>query len=197
MADAVRKNPGALDALAGKLEGIRTLKVGFLRGGTYPDGTSLPMVAAANEFGGTIEREPSDPDEGGGQTIYRKVNKAGTEFLRGGRFVKQKESNFASTHYVGAYVIKRPPRPFFRNMIAAQAPKWGKLAAAILKRNDMDVDAMLETMGQEIVGRLQESINTLMEPPLAASTIARKGFDKPLIETSLMVKHIQYEVTRT
>jgi hypothetical protein len=52
----------------------------------------------------------------------------------------------------------------------------------------------LDTLGQEIAGRVRESINTLMEPPLAQSTIDRKGFDKPLIETSLMVKSVEHEV---
>ena len=195
MATLLRSNPGALRELARKVAGTRTLKVGFLEGGRYPDGTSVPMVAAANEFGSHIEREPSDPDEGGGQTIYRKVNKEG-EFLYGGRFVKRRKSNFATTHYVGAYVINIPPRPFFRNMIAAQSSKWGKLAAHLLQRNGMDVDAMLDDMGREIQERLKESINALLEPPLAPSTIAKKGFDKPLIETALMVNSVNYIVEK-
>jgi hypothetical protein len=145
MAALVRKNSGALDELRRKIaEHPRTLKVGVLKGGTYPDGTSVPQVAAWNEFG---------------------IAKHG-----------------------------QPPRPFFRNMIAAQSPKWGKMASVILKSNDLDVDATLDTLGQEIAGRVRESINTLMEPPLAQSTIDRKGFDKPLIETSLMVKSVEHEV---
>ncbi|HEY1441411.1 MAG TPA: hypothetical protein VGF65_11345 [Mycobacterium sp.] len=121
------------------------VKVGFLGGATYPDGTSVAMVAAVNEFGA--------PSRG------------------------------------------QPPRPFFRNMIADQSPTWGAKAAAILKTNGGDVKATLDVLGQEIQGRLIQSINTLTEPPLAASTIARKGFDKPLIDTSLMVKSVSYEVT--
>jgi hypothetical protein len=79
-------------------------------------------------------------------------------------------------------------------MIAAQSPKWGKMASVILKSNDLDVDATLDTLGQDIAGRVRESINTLMEPPLAQSTIDRKGFSKPLIDTSLMVKSVEHEV---
>jgi hypothetical protein len=33
-----------------------------------------------------------------------------------------------------------------------------------------------------------------MTPPLAASTIARKGHSKPLISTGLMVNSVSYEV---
>jgi hypothetical protein len=197
VATLTRKNIGGIGGLAElarSMGGPRTLKIGFLKGATYPDGTSVPMVAAVQEFGGRIEREPSDPDEGGGQTIYRQVNAAGTEFLRGGRFVPRARSNFASTHYVGAYVINIPARPFFRNMIAEQSPKWGKMAGAMLRSNGGDVDATLDLLGQEIQGRLKESINTLMTPPLAASTIARKGHSKPLIDTAVMLNSISFEV---
>lgn len=89
----------------------------------------------------------------------------------------------------------QPPRPFFRNMIASQAPKWPGMAARLMEGNNMDVAATLDLMGQEIAGRLAESINTLTEPPLAPSTIARKGFSKPLIDTATMLRAISYEVT--
>jgi hypothetical protein len=145
-----RTNPGALDAVAEKFAQPAVLKVGFLKGATYPiseeapEGLSVAQVAAWNEFGVPVHNQP--------------------------------------------------PRPFFRIMIAAQAPKWGKLTAALLKANDNDVDLVLDIMGQEIQGRIKESINALMEPALAASTIAKKGFDKPLIFSSTMLQSVNYEV---
>lgn len=39
----------------------KQLKVGFLEGATYPDGTSVPMVAAANEFGNPVSGSPPRP----------------------------------------------------------------------------------------------------------------------------------------
>ncbi|MGS6190937.1 hypothetical protein ACVGWG_16890 [Enterobacter asburiae] len=39
----------------------KQLKVGFLENSTYPDGTSVPMVAAANEFGNPVSGSPSRP----------------------------------------------------------------------------------------------------------------------------------------
>ena len=39
----------------------KQLKVGFLEGSTYPDGTSLPMVAASNEFGNPASGSPPRP----------------------------------------------------------------------------------------------------------------------------------------
>ena len=43
-----------LSDMAKKVSNPATLRVGFLEGGTYPDGTSIPMVAALNEYGGNM-----------------------------------------------------------------------------------------------------------------------------------------------
>lgn len=120
-------------------------------------------------------------------------------FLKGGKYYTDKDGTpvaaVAAWNEFGVPVHNQPPRPFFRIMIAEQAPKWGKMAAALLKANDGDVDATLDIMGQEIQGRIKESINALMEPPLAASTIAKKkGNDKPLIDTAIMVNAVSFEV---
>ncbi|EPZ8126257.1 hypothetical protein ACXV6R_004165 [Yersinia enterocolitica] len=39
----------------------KQVKVGFLAGATYPDGTSVPMVAASNEFGNPASGSPPRP----------------------------------------------------------------------------------------------------------------------------------------
>ncbi|HDL7751793.1 TPA: hypothetical protein PXP51_004238 [Yersinia enterocolitica] len=39
----------------------KQVKVGFLVGATYPDGTSVPMVAATNEFGNPASGSPPRP----------------------------------------------------------------------------------------------------------------------------------------
>lgn len=120
------------------------VKVGFLSGATYPDGTSVAMVAAVNAFGA--------PSRG------------------------------------------QPPRPFFQNMIAQHGKQWPDQVAKLLKAHDYDARIVLGLMGELIVGQLKQSINDLVEPPLAPSTIAAKGFDKPLIETSHMINSADYEV---
>jgi hypothetical protein len=82
-----------------------------------------------------------------------------------------------------------------RNMIAEQSPKWPKMLATILRGNGGDMAATLDVMGQEIQGRIKESISTLTEPPLAESTIRRKhGNAKPLIDTALMLNTVSYVV---
>ncbi|MDN5158227.1 hypothetical protein LVK59_28730, partial [Escherichia coli] len=44
---------------------------------------------------------------------------------------------------------------------------------------------------------IKESIRAFESPPLSPITIARKGFDKPLIDTGDMQKSVSYEVSVT
>lgn len=49
-----------LAEIAAKVRG-GTLRVGFLEGATYPDGTPVAMVAAINEFGAPSRGQPPRP----------------------------------------------------------------------------------------------------------------------------------------
>jgi hypothetical protein len=89
----------------------------------------------------------------------------------------------------------RPPRPFMRNTIAAHKGEWGKAVALNLRATGYDAKKTLDRMGQGIAGQMKQSIIDLTDPPLAPSTIARKGFDKPLIDTSHMLNSVGYEVS--
>jgi hypothetical protein len=90
--------------------------------------------------------------------------------------------------------IKAPPRPFFRRMIAAKSPGWGKVLAASAKRTDYDVEKTLGLTGEVLAGQLRESITQFTTPALAPSTVARKGFAKPLIDTGTMLRAVDHEV---
>lgn len=132
----------ALAEMAINLSKPGTLRVGFLEGATAPNGDSIPLRAALNEFGtGTI-----------------------------------------------------PPRPFFRNMIAAKSDEWPEAIGGLLKSNDYDATKALALTGEDIRGQLIQSIKDTNSPPLAASTVERKGFDKPLIEHGDMIRAVDYEV---
>lgn len=51
----------ALNELARKVERAGTVRVGFLEGATYPDGTSVAMVAATQNFGAPARGIPPRP----------------------------------------------------------------------------------------------------------------------------------------
>lgn len=65
MAEVALKGGDKLTArlaeISKKLAKGGTLKVGFLSGGTYPDGTSVPLVAAIQEFGAPRAGIPPRP----------------------------------------------------------------------------------------------------------------------------------------
>lgn len=185
--DALRKR---LDDIKAKLGAGEVLRLGFLEGSTYPDGTPTAQIAAIQEFGATIKVEAHQT------TIFRKVDKSG-EFMKNGRFVRQNLSNFATTHNVPEHTVTIPARPYFRHMIEAKSPGWGVAMAKNLKATDYDAAQTLKRMGEGIKGQLQQSIRDFDEVPLARSTIARKGNDKQLIETGHMVSSADYEVTGT
>jgi hypothetical protein len=131
-----------LRAIADKAGKAGTLKVGFLEGATYPNGTSVAAVAAFNEFG----------------------------------------------------TSRTPARPFFRQMIAAKSPKWGESLGNLARANNYELGATLRQMGEGIRGQLQNSIREFNSVPLAEATVARKGFNKQLIDTAVMINAVDYEV---
>ena len=138
------------DKLMQKLEQIAkdmgggSVRVGFLEGATYPDGTPVAAVAFWNEFG----------------------------------------------------TATAPPRPFFRTTIENESPQWPAMMAGAAKHYDYDGDKVLMLMGEKIKEQIQGSINGWSTPPNAESTIQKKGFDKPLIDTANMRDSVDYEVNK-
>lgn len=110
-----------LDKIAQAVSQAATLRIGFLAGATYPDGTSVPMVAAIQEF--------------------------------------------------GAPRAHIPPRPFFRNMVAAKRKEWPGAIADLLRANDYDANLTLNQAGHAIAGQLQQSIVDTNEPELRPVTL--------------------------
>lgn len=147
--------------------GHGSVSVGFLSGATYPDGTPVAQVAFWNEFGtkGRAFGESPHPE-------------AVAEGIR-------KEPSL-----VGGI----PPRPFFRLMVAKHSDDWADGLGKALIATKGDGPRALALMGEEIKGQLTQSINDLTTPPLAPSTIRRKGFSKPLIDTAHMIDSIAYRV---
>lgn len=100
----------------------------------------------------------------------------------------------ASLNEYGVPSRGQPPRPFFRQAIAKHKGEWPAAIAGLLKANNMDAVKTLNLTGEAIVGQIKQSIIDLVDPPLAPSTVQRKGFDKPLIERGIMLNAVSHEV---
>lgn len=86
------------------------------------------------------------------------------------------------------------PRPFFRNMISAKSGQWPGDFSQLIRSSNYDARTALGLMGERIKNQLQGSIREFNSPPLAESTIKRKGFDKPLIDSDHMLNSVDYAV---
>lgn len=95
----------------------------------------------------------------------------------------------------GAPEAKIPPRPFFRAVINEGKQTWPSILAAGVEHYQGDVKSALALLGAQIVGELSQSVRDWSSPPNAPATIARKGFNKPLIDTGQMANSFSYEVT--
>lgn len=100
----------------------------------------------------------------------------------------------AAANEFGDPGMNRPARPYFRRMIAMKSPEWGNDISRIAMATSYDPRAFLPLMGEHIKSQLQESIREFTDPPLSPYTIKRKGFAKPLIETSHMLNSVDYDV---
>lgn len=88
-----------------------------------------------------------------------------------------------------------PPRPFFRNTVAAKYQEWPSAIANLLKVHNYDTKKVLALTGEAIKGQIQQGIRDTNTPPLKPATIRRKGFSKPLIDTGVLINSVAYEVT--
>lgn len=127
--------------------------------------------------------------------LLRKVGTLRVGFLENARYPDGTPvAMVAAIQDYGAPRAGIPPRPFFRNMVRKKSPGWPKAAADLLIANRMDADLTLRQMGEGIKGQLQQSIQETNAPPLKPATIKRKGFSKPLIDTSHMIKSVDFDV---
>lgn len=109
--------------------------------------------------------------------IAKKAGEANTlrvGFLSGSTYPDKANTPVATVAAIQEFGAPRagiPPRPFFRNMIAAKSPRWGKDLAAILAHNGYDAQNALALMGERISSQLVESIERMDSPALSPVTL--------------------------
>ena len=130
--------------------------------------------------------------------LAKKVDRPATlsvGFLEGTSYPDGKPvAMIAAIQEFGAPARNIPPRPFFRQTIASNSDNWPDLVEGLLVSTNYDPTKTLLKTGEEIKGELQDSIIGFSDPPNAPSTIAKKGFDDPLISSGFMLQSINYKV---
>lgn len=93
-----------------------------------------------------------------------------------------------------------PARPAVRTAIINEQPKLRRkavrLARDLLYRRKR-FDATARILARDMVKAIKRSITAWDDPPNADATIAKKGFDNPLIETKLYVNSIDFKINKT
>lgn len=101
----------------------------------------------------------------------------------------------ATIHEHGAGHI--PARPFMRPAVAQYGRSWMDLMAQGAKaalNGTVSPAAVLEAVTLRAAGDVGKAIQAVTSPALAPMTIARKGFDKPLIDTGQMFQSVTGKV---
>ena len=93
-------------------------------------------------------------------------------------------------------------------MIANKQAEWPAAVGGLLKANNYDALRTLQLTGEAIAGQLRTSIVETNEPPLAPSTLRKRGVAgmvynpkdmstfgaKPLVWTGHMLNSVDYQV---
>jgi len=151
------------------------------------DGSPLnnAQLAYLHTYGGTIAVPEHET------TLYRQVGQDG-EFANGGRFVKRKRANFASTHIVPAHIVTLPPRPFLepgikkgqQEIVAQQR----KAAEAAINRKPDEMLKAINAAGLVAQNHVRDIFDTSeglepLKPSTLASRRARgRTGERPLVD---------------
>lgn len=183
----VTRHLQALRALKGK-----TVAAGWFESARYMGeiggdaGISVARIARLLEFGGVI-------DHPGGTKYIRDA--ATSERFLGTRFVK---NDFVGDHEVtGPHKIVIPARPFMRlawHNFSADRAKIQKRIAKDIFSGKLPPEKALAQMGDTLEGYIAKSMKNGGWQPNARSTIRKKGFDKPLIDSGWMFQSISSQV---
>lgn len=84
-----------------------------------------------------------------------------------------------------------PPRPFMRTLVQNHRKIWRKILQDELPKED-DAHTALATLAEYMVDDLKDYIKIWTYPPNAPSTIAKKGFNDPLVDTGRMMDSVDW-----
>lgn len=94
-------------------------------------------------------------------------------------------------------VIRIPERSFIRAGFNEHEAGWRKKAEELINEavtGNIPVDAMLDMLGLDLAGKIQEFARDLKSPTNSSATVKLKGSSNPLVDTGRMIGAIKHEV---
>lgn len=162
-------------------------------------------LARIHEYGMTIHAKkgkyltvPLCPEASGEKARSFKntwvyTSKKGNKFI-----VQNKGDNMKFLYWLTESVVI-PERAFLRNGYAESKDEALNAAKSVLCdviSGNLSIDEYGETVGDELVSRIQEYTINLNDPPNSPITVKAKGSDNPLNDTGQMIDSIGYEVIK-
>lgn len=166
-------------------------------------GTTRQQQAAHREMARVLSGQIHDRQGVIAQALDRIGTLIGAEVAVGFTGAPGRESHgpgetVASVAYQNEYGIGVPERPFMRATNARCRATWVRGAGQIvagLGKGSVKVEQGLRRLGLMMVRDVKQTINSNMQPPNSAATIARKRSSKTLIDTGQMINSVRSEVT--
>lgn len=83
-----------------------------------------------------------------------------------------------------------PPRPWLDVGVQSGSADY----LSIIENNSDDIDRALNMVGNIAVGKVQQYMTELQDPPNAPSTIKNKGSSNPLIDSGALRQSVTYSI---
>lgn len=131
--------------------------------------------------------------------LARNLRNKGVELLRVGIVNKDRYPDGKFIAQIAVWnefgTVHIPPRPAMRQSAAKISKEVGKELKPFLKGKDFKVPLQAaDAVGQYMVRVIKQTIEDFDSPPNASSTVRRKGFNNPLIETRRYKRAINYKI---
>lgn len=172
----------AQEALRKELEKIQS---GYVTVGIHEDAGMIPDGDISMAHLGAVQHYGADINHPGG-----------TRYVIG----EDGMAKFVSNSFTGpvsgvtqAHQIKIPPRPWLDVGVASGTKEYLAVIAEGVEKG-LSSNTILNQIGVEAVGHVQQYIRDLKSPPNANSTKRKKGSDNPLIDTGSMMQSVKYTI---
>lgn len=106
-------------------------------------------------------------------------------------------AEYALNNEFGTHKI--PARPFIGTATDEQGAGWVdtlKKQVPFVLTQKIKLSTVIDNVGKKMQFAIKDQIKFIMIPRNAPSTIKKKGFDNPLVDTGLMMETVDYEVIK-
>lgn len=138
----------------------------------------------------------------GGTKLKRDLRGEKTDKARKETIEKAKETGTAPAvltaligfvHEFGSEDGDIPPRSFMRSTVMQRQETWADGLKTLLRQGKSPEEA-LAMLGMQMAGDVKAQLVEIADPALKPENIARKGHEKPLIDTKQLINSIDSEV---